>query len=74
MHATVTERTLPSCAGRRNSEDTMTKEIFEARREKLRRLMHEEGLDALLISQPANRFYLSGFEKLYQCNGDTQNR
>lgn len=44
----------------------MTKEIFEARREKLRRLMHEEGLDALLISQPANRFYLSGFE-LHDC-------
>ncbi len=66
MHATVTERTLPSCAGRRNSEDHMNKEIFEARREKLRRLMHEEGLDALLISQPANRFYLSGFE-LHDC-------
>ena len=66
MHATVTERTLPSCAGRRNSEDHMNKESFEARREKLRRLMHEDGLDALLISQPANRFYLSGFE-LHDC-------
>ena len=47
-------------------EDIMNKETFEARREKLRRLMHEEGLDALIVSQPANRFYLSGFE-LHDC-------
>ncbi|MDR3073829.1 MAG: Xaa-Pro peptidase family protein [Deltaproteobacteria bacterium] len=33
-----------------------------ARREKLRRLMHEEGLSALLVTLDANRFYLSGFE------------
>ena len=44
----------------------MNKETFEARRENLRRLMHEEGLDALIVSQPANRFYLSGFE-LHDC-------
>lgn len=44
----------------------MNKETFEARREKLRRLMHEENLDALIVSQPANRFYLSGFE-LHDC-------
>ena len=47
-------------------EDIMNKETFEARREKLRRLMHEEGLDAIIVSQPANRFYLSGFE-LHDC-------
>ncbi len=44
----------------------MDKNIFAERREKLRRLMHEEKLDALLVSQPANRFYLSGFE-LHDC-------
>lgn len=43
--------------------------IFASRREKLRRAMRARGLDALLISQAANRFYLSGFE-LHdpQCN------
>ena len=42
---------------------------FAARRERLRRLMAREGLDALLVSHPANRYYLSGFE-LHdgQCN------
>ncbi|WP_294554713.1 Xaa-Pro peptidase family protein [uncultured Mailhella sp.] len=44
----------------------MNKETFALRREKLRRLMYEEGLDALLVSQSANRFYLSGFE-LHDC-------
>ncbi len=39
---------------------------YAARREKLRELMAREGLDALLISHPANRFYLSGFE-LHDC-------
>ncbi len=45
------------------------KELFAARREKLRRAMRARGLDALLISRAANRFYLSGFE-LHdpQCN------
>ena len=38
----------------------MNKETFEARRGSLRRLLHEKGLAALLVSQPANRFYLSG--------------
>jgi len=37
-------------------------EIFASRREKLRQAMRARGLDALLISQAANRFYLSGFE------------
>jgi Xaa-Pro aminopeptidase len=41
-------------------------QITAERRERLRRLMYTEGLDALLISQPANRFYLSGFE-LHDC-------
>lgn len=36
--------------------------LYEQRRERLRALMAQEGLDALLISHPANRFYLSGFE------------
>ncbi len=40
----------------------MTPEQYEARREKLRALMHDRGLDALFISYDANRFYLSGFE------------
>ena len=31
-------------------------EIFACRRENLRRAMRERGLDALLISQAANRF------------------
>lgn len=42
---------------------------FAARRERLRRLMARDDLDVLLISHPANRYYLSGFE-LHdgQCN------
>lgn len=38
------------------------KEIYAKRRENLRRSMRARGLDALLISQAANRYYLSGFE------------
>lgn len=37
-------------------------EVYAARRENLRRAMRARGLDALLVSQAANRFYLSGFE------------
>ena len=44
----------------------MDNNTYAARREALRRLMHEEGLAALLVTQPANRFYLSGFE-LHDC-------
>ena len=44
----------------------MDNERFALRRENLRRLMADEKLDALLVSQPANRFYLSGFE-LHDC-------
>ena len=42
---------------------------YAARRDRLRALMAERGLDALLVSRAANRFYLSGFE-LHdpQCN------
>ena len=40
----------------------MDKRRFEARREKLRPLMRKAGLDALLVTLDANRFYLSGFE------------
>ena len=42
---------------------------YAARRDDLRQLMARRGLDALLVSQAANRFYLSGFE-LHdpQCN------
>lgn len=35
---------------------------YAERREKLRRLMHEKGLSALLVTLDANRYYLSGFE------------
>lgn len=35
---------------------------YKKRRTELRRSLIEAGLDALLITQPANRFYLSGFE------------
>lgn len=38
------------------------KEIFARRRSAARRLMRERGLDALLVSRPSNRYYLSGFE------------
>lgn len=38
------------------------KEIYARRRDKLRSLMRARNLDALLVSLPANRFYLSGFE------------
>lgn len=37
-------------------------QVCEARREKLRALMDEKGIDALFISHEANRYYLSGFE------------
>ncbi len=40
----------------------MNKQHFEARREKLRPLMRKAGLNALLVTLDANRFYLSGFE------------
>ncbi len=47
----------------------MNKHTYSARREKLRPILAREGLDALLVSLAANRFYLSGFE-LHdpQCN------
>lgn len=37
-------------------------QVCQTRREKLRALMHEKGIDALFISHEANRYYLSGFE------------
>lgn len=47
----------------------MIKHTYSSRRDKLRPLLVREGLDALLVSLAANRFYLSGFE-LHdpQCN------
>ncbi|MFW5490190.1 MAG: M24 family metallopeptidase [Desulfovibrio sp.] len=47
----------------------MDMSVCTRRREKLRRKLREENLDALLVSHAANRFYLSGFE-LHdpQCN------
>lgn len=36
--------------------------IFEMRRERVRELMQAQNFEALLISLPANRYYLSGFE------------
>ncbi|GAB7081450.1 M24 family metallopeptidase [Megalodesulfovibrio paquesii] len=42
---------------------------FASRRERLRPLLAEKGLDALLVTYAANRFYLSGFEQFdCQCN------
>lgn len=45
------------------------REVFAARRERLRQRLSDLGLPALLVSHAANRFYLSGFE-LHdpQCN------
>lgn len=40
----------------------MTEAIYGQRRERLRALMREQGIDAFLISLAANRYYLSGFE------------
>ncbi len=37
-------------------------DIYAARRDKLRGLMRQRDLDALLVCQAPNRFYLSGFE------------
>jgi Xaa-Pro aminopeptidase len=43
--------------------------VFENRRERLKALLADQGLPALLVSYPANRFYLSGFEQHdSQCN------
>lgn len=39
-----------------------SKNIFAQRRERLRPLLWKKNLDALLVSNAANRFYLSGFE------------
>ena len=43
--------------------------VYAKRRERLRALLRARGIDALLVSHAANRFYLSGFE-LHdgQCN------
>ncbi len=50
----------------------MSNNIFEQRRENLKRLLTEKGIPALLVSHAANRYYLSGFE-LHdaQCNEST---
>ena len=40
----------------------MSESVYEQRRERLRALMRELKLEALLISHAANRYYLSGFE------------
>lgn len=40
----------------------MNLRIHAGRREKVRALLRVKGLDALLVSSAANRFYLSGFE------------
>lgn len=39
-----------------------SKNVFAQRRERLRPLLRRKNLDALLVSNAANRFYLSGFE------------
>ncbi|MDL2267557.1 Xaa-Pro peptidase family protein [Desulfovibrio sp. OttesenSCG-928-G15] len=40
----------------------MNRQQYAQRRENVRRLMHTAGLDALLVTLDANRYYLSGFE------------
>lgn len=40
----------------------MDKQHFEARRARLRSLMHKAHISALVVTLDANRFYLSGFE------------
>jgi len=50
----------------------MNTDIFAQRRENLKRSLKKKGLEALLVSHAANRYYLSGFE-LHdaQCNEST---
>lgn len=50
----------------------MDTKIFAQRRENLKRSLKKKGLEALLVSHAANRYYLSGFE-LHdaQCNEST---
>ncbi|MEF2230072.1 MAG: Xaa-Pro peptidase family protein [Pseudodesulfovibrio sp.] len=47
----------------------MDTSLYAARRENLRRALHDRGIEALIVSHAANRYYLSGFE-LHdpQCN------
>lgn len=52
----------PSRTRYTGSRRTVMNHIYANRREKLRQAMRARGLDALLVSQAANRFYLSGFE------------
>ncbi len=40
----------------------MSVNVCEQRRERLRALMREQGIEALLVSHAANRYYLSAFE------------
>ena len=40
----------------------MDRAVYEKRRERLRELMHEQKIAALVVSHAANRYYLSGFE------------
>ncbi len=40
----------------------MQQTVYAERRERLRRVMRSRGLDTLLVSLAANRYYLSGFE------------
>ncbi len=45
------------------------REVYEQRREAVRRRMKERNIDSLLILYPSNRYYLSGFELFDpQCN------
>lgn len=40
----------------------MDRQVYQARREKLRGLLKEKSLGAMLVTLDANRYYLSGFE------------
>lgn len=46
----------------KQTDAVMSERKYEQRRERLRALMRERGIDALLVSHAANRYYLSGFE------------
>ena len=60
----MSNATLPTSTSPQNA-----KAMYKARRDRLRLLMAENGLAALIVSLDANRFYLSGFE-LKDCQTD----
>ena len=51
-------------------EETFDAAEFEARRERVRALMAERGLDTLLLHSPSNIYYLSGHYTLNLIRAD----